>query len=143
MENRDSGWKKDKLGVIAPVGSGASWKEFFNISKDPAAVVANMMTRADLPADSWQWAFLSTSLAIYKDENGKLIIDEEHKIAMANVSGASVGRDGKGRNQALMAQTQIIAPQVLTGDSSNSGHRRDRSKLDREKSRQQGNEDLE
>jgi hypothetical protein len=142
MENRESGWKKDRLGVIAPIGSGASWKEFFTISKDQSASVANMLTRADLPEDSWQWAFISTSLATYKDEHGQLIIDPEHKVAVANVCGASVGRDGKGRKQALMAQTQIIAPNVLAGDNGDR-RRRDRSKLDREQSRQQGNEDSE
>lgn len=123
MENRHSegGWRKDKMGVIAPVGSSASWKEFFNIGKEPSSKVANMLTRADLPPKSWPYLFLATSIATYMDKDGQSVIDPEHLIFCANVAGASVGKEGTGRKQALMAMTNIIAPAVLAG---NDGDRR-------------------
>lgn len=116
MENKETGWRRDKLGVMSPVSSGASWKEFFRISKDPTAVAANMFTRARLPADSWPYLSLATSIATYM-EKGVRIIDPEHLIFCANMAGASVGREGQGRDEALMAMTNIIAPAALSGVS--------------------------
>lgn len=142
MENRESGWRRDKLGVIAPIGGGASWKEFFKISNAPAAVVANMLTRADLPAECVPYISLATSLAVYPDEKGERIIDPEHLIFCANVAGASAGKDGNARKQALMAQTNIIAPSVLAGEGSDNG-RRKADRLDREQSKRQSDEDNE
>ena len=143
MENRQTdGWKRDKLGVMVPVGSGASWKEFLSISKDQAAKVANMLTRADLPEEASWWLFVATSLASYKDDKGYTIIDDDHVIDCANVCGASVGIEGKGRKQALMGMTQIIAPSVLAGDKGD-GRRRQPERIDRERSRQQADEDNE
>lgn len=143
MEDRqrrqDSGWSKDKLGNIKPIGTGSTWKEFLNISKDPAAKIANMFTRAILPEKSIGWLFVSTSLATYVDENGKQTIDEEHLIDCANLCGATVGRNGMGRNQALMGYTQIVAPAVLTGQDG--ARRKEPSKLDREASRQHNRDD--
>jgi len=143
MENRQTdGWRRDKLGVMVPVGSGANWKEFLSISKDPAAKVANMLTRADLPEEASWWLFVSTSLASYKDDKGYTIIDDDHIIDCANVCGASVGIDGRGRKQALMGMTNIIAPSVLANEKGD-GRRRPSERLDRERSRQQADEDNE
>lgn len=143
MEDKSrEGWRRDKLGVIAPVGGGANWKEFFKISNTPAAAVANMLTRADLPEECVPYISLATSLAIYPNENGERIIDPEHFIFCANISGATAGKEGNARKQALMAQTNIIAPAVLAGDRGDNG-RRKADRLDREQSKRQSDEDNE
>lgn len=141
MENRDreSGWRRDRLGVMAPVSSGASWKEFFRISQDQYAVAANMFTRANLPADSWPYLSLATSIATYEvklnvkgTEKLVRIIDPEHLIFCANMAGASVGAGGQGRNDALMAMTNIIAPAALSGvDHNGKGKESGTTRLDR------------
>ena len=137
-QRQESGWSRNKAGMIKPLGSGGNWKEFFNISKDPAAKVANMLTRADLPEESWPYLFLANSLATYV-ENGVRKIDDEHLIFVANVAGASVGRRGIARKQALMGMTNIIAPAVLSEDGRD--HRKDPVHLNRDQSRDHAKED--
>ena len=40
MEDKSrEGWRRDKLGVIAPVGGGANWKEFFKMLRRNIIVI--------------------------------------------------------------------------------------------------------
>lgn len=128
MENRDRGWQQDKLGVMKPVSTGASFKEFLRVSQREGSGVANMAARGRL-VDGWQELMIATSIATYKNEAGKYIIDPEHEIFCANMIGGSIGHDGQGRSEALMSQTNIIAPAALSGAQNNDGHRTTR--LDR------------
>lgn len=115
MESRDrqdSGWRKDKLGIIAPIGGGAGYKEFFRVGKDKSAAVANMIARARFMVPEAAY-YLQVATSIATDSKGDT--DEEHAQFCANMVGASIGVEGRGRDETLMGMTNIIAPAALSG----------------------------
>lgn len=140
--DRETGWRTDNLGVMAPIGSGASWKEFLRASRRQGAEVANIAARGRL-SDGWLEFMTATSIATYRDEKGNYKIDDEHEIFMANIIGGSIGQDGRGRDEALMAQVGVVAPAALSGMANKRDGRDGQNKTQPDRRDRQVNEDSE
>lgn len=102
-----SGWIRDSSGMMAPVGSGSSIKEFIQLPKEARnlAIGANTLIRGNLPDElAWDLGVLGA-------------IGPNHLLTQQFISyiiAASKARRGQATTDMLQASVNMIVPSALS-----------------------------
>lgn len=121
------GWIRDSSGMMAPVGSGSSIKEFIQLPKEMRSIAsgANTLIRGNLPDDlAWDLGMLGA-------------IGPHHLLTQQFISyiiAASKARHGQATTDMLQASVNMLVPSALAPyNAMPANKRRDTFKSNRNK----------